>query len=656
MRNSMKKRIIALIMGTLIVSTVIPEGVLAVSSVTENAVSSGIVFDKDDYQIIKSYKVSEEESKNVEKALKLAKDNGKDAAEILNKIEDEKDFEFGVKKVLNNYYYGITEVDSELIKFEKYIDDRAEKVLSQYKEALEERKKAVDEKIVPGEIIVHFKPDVSDEYITDIINEISEGGEIITNKYNINKTLPEEKITKLEEVRNNITNKMVKVNICKGEKIKEAIDKYEKLDCVIDAGVNGVLEKDDISDLNDTYAMGQWYLDRINIDDAWDSVECAINASRIRVAVIDTGLQMNHPDLNSRIIQSLSVDITGSSNVLLSNMSTPYVNSHGTEVTSVIAANVNNGIGIAGVAGISPSGNAYNCRIMAVQAYTLQTDGNYKISVGNLCEAIEYAIANGADIINLSMQMETYNRDVENYMNAAYSAGITIIASAGNTGSSNTVYPAAFNNVISVIASDTTDSRASFSSYGNHNNLSAPGFSIQTASVGSGYTTVDGTSFAAPMVSGTAMMMKSINNNLSPTEIKNILETTATDVGPVGFDSSTGYGILNSGLAVQKAKYLTFSTTAPVINNISSVGTGKIGFNWNLVGNEERYNVYRSTSLNGTYTNVKAITVNSSNRITFTDINLVSGQRYYYKIWCKAKYGNDYVHGPYSAIVSCVAN
>ncbi len=631
-------------------------------SVSSVIIGTNIVLgNEEESNLVKvSYETSINENVKLDELRKEAILDGKKAASMINDIKQNDEFEYAVRQILDMYYYDDVKVNTNLEGFIKTIDERAEYLVANYQEAFEERKSAIENGYAPNQILVSFKSELSDEEINQIINKLSEGGDILTNKYAICSDMDKEKKDLIKKQQSQKNKKIVEITIGEGETTQKAIDKYKSLDCVIDASVNYVYDCDELTtdsvDINDTYAYGMWHLERINIEPAWESVNTSTTARRVRVAVIDSGVQMNHEDLSGRIINSLSVDVTSEPYALLSSLSTPYVSSHGTNVTGLLAANVNNSIGIAGVAGVTNSYNDYNCRIMAIQVYTLYPDGEYKVSTSNLLKAIDYAICNDAEVINLSMSTYSYNADVADAISDAYDAGVTVVASAGNDNSTTPAYPASYPHVISVIASDTDNGRAYFSNYGSTCDISAPGFSIQTTDVGSSYVCSNGTSLSAPMVSGTVMMMRAINDDLTVDEIENIIETTATDVGSTGYDYNTGYGILDAGLAVQKAKYLTFSNTAPVVSLITPVSSGKIKLNWSLVGNEERYNVYRSTSLNGTYTNIKSISVNGSGPVSYTDTGLVSGQRYYYKIWCKSKYGDTYMHGPFSTIVSCVAN
>lgn len=127
------------------------------------------------------------------------------------------------------------------------------------------------------------------------------------------------------------------------------------MDGVISAGKNYKADSTTSVNTNDEYLCNQWYLDRINTSDAWDAVDKLSTSYEIWVAVIDSGVDINHEDLKDRILTDSSVDITGKKPVMLTDMEVPYVSGHGTAVSGILAANANNGIGIAGVTGMTPS-------------------------------------------------------------------------------------------------------------------------------------------------------------------------------------------------------------------------------------------------------------------------------------------------------------
>lgn len=611
------------------------------------------VFEKENYlqEEVRMYEYSKEEERIAEQAIKQSCFDGKKTAKIINSIDNSQAFEKCVINVLDGYYEDDNNVSAELSGFSKTIDERADLLLQDYEAALSERKNTALN-YVPGEILVEFDSSISKDEIENLIGTVSDGGTIISNTYEIDEHLSKEKIEKIEKAREEILETVVLVRINKNQTTAQAIEMYQKMSCVVSASVNGEMELSDI-EINDEYGDYLWHLNRVNVNDAWAAVQSSNTARDVRVAVIDTGIDMTQPDLVHNIIRSQSADITGSSPVLLRSLSKGYVDKHGTEVAGIIAAQVNNNIGVAGIGGISSSKNDFRCRIIAIQAFTLDSDGKYKITMENAIKAVNYAVAQGAEVINISSGTYIYNSGFENAINYAYKSGVTVVAAAGNDSTNKAVYPSDFNHVISVIATEPENEKAYFSNYGSKKDISAPGFSIYTTRPDNTYEACFGTSHAAPIVAGIAAMMKSVNGDLTPDQIEQIIKETATDIYVTGRDDMTAYGLINGGLAVQHAKWKTYSDTQPVIVGINSVGKGSVTFNFNTIANEERYTVYRSTSKNGPFESVKSIKIDGTGKYIFTDTDLVSGQTYYYKIRAKSTYGSINKYSPYSEIASC---
>ncbi|MEO0598648.1 MAG: S8 family serine peptidase [Chloroflexota bacterium] len=213
------------------------------------------------------------------------------------------------------------------------------------------------------------------------------------------------------------------------------------------------------------------------------------------VAVIDSGICANHPDLQGRITAGYDfVDDDNDPNDTFG---------HGCGVAGVIAANTNNGIGIAGI--------APNVQIMPLRVLDNLGLGSYS----NIANAIIYAVDNGADIINLSLAGPTSSVMLEAAVAYAVDSGVVVIAAAGNFGQPNAFYPAAYPSVIAVASIDpVTFERSSFSNYGADVDVLAPGRDILTTNLAGDYEFVSGTSFAAPIVAGITAMSEALNTPL----------------------------------------------------------------------------------------------------------------------------------------------
>lgn len=452
--------------------------------------------------------------------------------------------------------------------------------------------------------------------------------------------------------------------MAKDESTERAIDEYSNIEHVNNVERNKLIEDYGTGFTEDTYSSKQWYLRKINTSVAWNAVSRANECGKVIVAVIDSGVDINHEDLRGKI-RSTSADITGDKPVLLSQMSKPYVASHGTMVTGIISAKSNNEVGISGVVGNSNSDNGFGCSILAIQAGHTRiyewdpssADRAYFSDVDEI-KAIEYAVAKGADIINMSLSGTTYSQQMQDIILNAREHGVLTIAAAGNLSSDEATYPSDYNGVVSVIGLNSDDSKLGISSFGNKKDISAPGFNIFTCKPGNAYgvDSAGGTSYAAPMVAGAAAIMKGLNPKMTPEEIEHDLKATATDIGAEGKDVYTAWGRVNVGLAAQRAIYKSYYGKKPNIVECTSETNGKIKIKWKRIANEQEVSIYRSTTKDGTYKKVADVAMKSSGARAYFDTNVKSGIKYYYKVRPKSEYGDSYKFGEYSDIVSCTAS
>ncbi len=280
---------------------------------------------------------------------------------------------------------------------------------------------------------------------------------------------------------------------------------------------------------NDPGIPYQWYLDKIGVPSAWD---ITTGSSAVRVAVLDSGIDLTHPEFDGKIYAQ--IDTANNDNYAYD-----IVDGHGTHVSGIIAATANNS---GGIAGIAPS-----VQLIEVDVFI----GEYA-STSDIIDGIEFASDHGADIINMSLGGYGENDVLETALNNAVNSGIVCVAAAGNDNTNEHSFPSDFPSVISVIATDQNDNKASFSNYGAAKDISAPGVDI-LSTFPSGYAYADGTSMAAPVVSGVVALMLSANPDLTVTEVKNILYNTAVDLGPAGKDDTFGNGRINAYQAVREA-------------------------------------------------------------------------------------------------------
>lgn len=287
---------------------------------------------------------------------------------------------------------------------------------------------------------------------------------------------------------------------------------------------------------NDSLYPRLYALPRIGAETAWDRTT---GRSDVTVAVIDTGVFAAHPDLGSNVVAG--------TNFVAHNGDASDDEGHGTHTAGIIAAVGNNGRGVAGL--------CWQCHILPIKA--LDSDGGGFAS--DLAAGIRYAVDRGAKIINLSLGGDRDSRVLRDAVTYAANHGVLIIAAAGNEAQEgNPVeYPAAYPEVIAVGATDQNDKHAPFSNYNSYVSISAPGVNIGSTLWEKGkaesYGSASGTSEAAPMVSGVAALIWSVNPSLPATEVRRILLETADDLGQPGRDPYFGAGRVNVARAVAAA-------------------------------------------------------------------------------------------------------
>lgn len=351
---------------------------------------------------------------------------------------------------------------------------------------------------------------------------------------------------------------------------------------------------------NDPYYKNQWYLPKIYADSAWTKVSASPD---IVVAVIDSGVDVDHPDLedslwtNEQETPGNGRDDDGNGFIddvhgwdFVNGEADPSPKfkgewtetgiNHGTIIAGIISASANNYRGIAGV--------SWQTKIMPLKAINDRGDGR----VSDVVRAIDYAVNNGADIINLSFVSLSYSDSMQEAIRRAHAAGLMIVAAAGNEQSggqgydidSQPIYPACYdgrlvgeNMVIGVAATDALDQKADFSSHGSRCvDIAAPGISFfSTVVAGSdkeapskaydGYWS--GTSMAAPLVSGALALIAQANPELSRREIVNVLFASADSISRLNpeYLGELGNGRLNLNKAVSLAKDELYSRLSRLI-------------------------------------------------------------------------------------------
>jgi len=299
---------------------------------------------------------------------------------------------------------------------------------------------------------------------------------------------------------------------------------------------------------NDEYLMQQWGWLNIYADVAYSN-NYRGNSSTI-VAVIDTGIDLDHPDLQANIFTNPN-EIPGNGvdddhngypddihgwNFVSNDSNTDDNDGHGTHVAGIIAA-ISNCIGICGV--------APNIKILPIKVIE-QENG----STALLHKAILYACSMKAKVISMSLGSNDNDTDTYKASETAYhDYNITLVAAAGNSGSGVVHYPAAYEHVIAVAATTKSNEHAFYSNYGPQIDIAAPGGDssglIISTFLNGTYEEKAGTSMATPFVSGAIALMLQWNHTLTPDQVRARLNETAIDLGDLGYDYYFGAGLVN---------------------------------------------------------------------------------------------------------------
>ncbi|OHB55820.1 MAG: hypothetical protein A2173_10245 [Planctomycetes bacterium RBG_13_44_8b] len=372
--------------------------------------------------------------------------------------------------------------------------------------------KEIDFKYAPGQIMVGFKPDVSQSTVEALA----------------------------ESLNCSIIRKMRKRNVylwrVKGiNNEQQVINQLQTNPDVLYAERNGLVYPSGQKIPNDPDFEVQWNLHQtsnadINAPEGWYEIYNKFNRignPDIVIAIVDTGVDYNHPDLTA----SMWTDSNGHHGYdFVNGDNYPMDDSgHGTHVAGIAAADTNNNTGIAGV--------SWGCSIMAVKVLPgLWSD---------VTDGIDYAVDNGANVVNMSLGSTASSSALENAINNAYDANVVLVAAAGNDSYDldvNNFYPACFSKVICVSATDSDDQYCSFTNYGSFVDVAAPGEDIYSTLPNNSYGYKSGTSMAAPHVSALAALCLSMNSNYEPSDVKQCIIDAAKDLGTTGKDNYYGYG------------------------------------------------------------------------------------------------------------------
>jgi serine protease len=362
---------------------------------------------------------------------------------------------------------------------------------------------------------------------------------------------------------------------------------------------------------SDEFFNRQWHYPLINLPEAWDTTT---GDPSVIVAVVDTGVLFDHPDLNGQLTATGYDFVSDSDSAMDGNGIDPDPSDagaqnpgtsifHGSHVAGTIAAQTDNGVGVAGT--------GWHTRIMPVRALGKGGIGaNYDIA-----QAVRYAAglendsntfpAQKADIINLSLSGNTYSFLEQDVYNRVRAEGVIVVAAAGNGGTSQPMYPAAYDGVVAVGAVDINEKHVGYSNFGPYVDLVAPGGDLSVDLNGDGYNdgvlstaaSVDltgqlsyvysylaGTSMAAAHASGVFALMKAVNPALTPEDLNEILAdgSITRDLGDPGLDDLYGYGLVDAQKAVLAASPALLTVSPARLDfgaelSLANLTVGKIG-------------------------------------------------------------------------------
>ncbi|GKU76929.1 hypothetical protein L3i20_v213260 [Paenibacillus sp. L3-i20] len=285
---------------------------------------------------------------------------------------------------------------------------------------------------------------------------------------------------------------------------------------------------------NDPELAKQTHLVQIGALKAWSTVR---EQKDLTIALIDTGVDLDHPDLKDNLVQG--------ANLVNPKKTADDDNGHGTSVAGVIAAAGNNNIGGSGI--------LWNAKIMPIKALDKWGDGT-ELDLG---EAILYAIKRGAKIVVMSVGLHRHSPYMQDIVNYAENKGVLLVAATGNDGVKSGTkaavkFPAAYPTVLAVGGVQPNNRPDRRSNPGSELDILAP-WNVYTTAMGGTYKKEEGTSMAAPQVAAAAALIMAKQPKLKPYQVRELLRQTAKDIGAKGADNTSGYGVLQLDKAVSTA-------------------------------------------------------------------------------------------------------
>lgn len=301
---------------------------------------------------------------------------------------------------------------------------------------------------------------------------------------------------------------------------------------------------------NDPYFGSAWHLAKVGAATAWD----VSTGAGVTIAVLDTGVDASHPDLSARMVPGW--------NFYDNNANTSDVHGHGTGVAGAAAATLNNGTGVASIAG--------SARIMPVRI----ADANAWATWSRVAQGLTWAADQGVRVANISYNGVAASSSVRSAAQYMQGKGGVVVVAAGNNSKDEGISPTT--TMIPVSATDSADLLTSFSSWGDFVAMSAPGIGIWTTVRGGSYQTWNGTSLASPVVAGVVALMMARNPSLSGAQVEQALFASSVDLGNAGRDPVYGHGRVNAAAAVAAVDDLvsnvdTRAPSAAIVNPVANL-------------------------------------------------------------------------------------
>lgn len=385
------------------------------------------------------------------------------------------------------------------------------------------------DKFKAGEVLVKFKPQVGQQTGKDRLQR--EGAKIV-------KVLPR--------------SGLLRIKVTPGSE-QQAVAQLMARSDVEFAALNHLVTAFETP--NDPSFGSQWGMTKIEGPAAWD---ISHGAASVIIAVVDTGVDLDHPDLANKLWVN-SDEIPGNGFDDDHNGYIDDVNgydfynfdafpdddhSHGSHVAGIAAASTNNGTGVAGV--------SWGARIMPLKVLSAGGSG----TTADVAEAIYYAVDNGAKVINLSLgaagtSWPCYWPDVENAFQYADSHGVLLVVASGNDGKYGVSCPAAYDQAMAVGSTTSSDTLSYFSNYGPRLEVVAPGSGIYSTWSNGSYGTKSGTSMATPHVAGLSALVWGMDPGMTANQVRELIKSSADDLGSAGVDDYFGYGRINAYRAMQ---------------------------------------------------------------------------------------------------------